>query len=234
MTQANTLLSGLRINDMEVLSSGNASPIDGGRLAANFELRDQLAVDAQTQLDAVARNLVERFEQAGLDPTLSSGNAGLFTDQGNAFNPIEETGLANRISVSDAVQPDKGGAFWKLRDGLNASVPGNVGDATLLTALSGALSEPDSLGSGDLGATAQGATGHVAAMMSYLGGQRLALDQSVSFSRSNQAGLQEIELSFGVNTDDELQRLLLVEQAYNANARLVETVEEMIDALLRI
>ena len=97
-----------------------------------------------------------------------------------------------------------------------------------------ALTDADPLVSGDLGATNRGATGHVASMMGYFGEQRLSLDQSVAFSRSNQASLVENELSFGVNTDEELQRLLLVEQAYAANARLIQTAGEMLDEILRI
>ena len=100
--------------------------------------------------------------------------------------------------------------------------------------LTQALSEVDALASGNLGGTSRGAAGHVASMMGYFGEQRLSLDQSVAFSRSNQAGLVENELSFGVNTDEELQRLLLVEQAYAANARLIQTAGEMLDELLRI
>ncbi len=234
MTQGNGLLSGLQINGISVITSGDASPLDGGRLAANFEIRDELAVDAQTQLDAVARDLVTRFQQTGLDATRNAGDPGLFTDQGAAFDPLNEVGLSRRIDVSDAVRPDEGGAYWRLRDGLFAVAPGPVGDGALLQGLNSALSDSSTLASGDLGATERGAPGHVAAMMSYLGQQRLALDQSVSFARSNQAGLVEAELSLGVNSDEELQRLLLVEQSYSANARLIQTVEDMIDTLLRI
>ena len=36
----------------------------------------------------------------------------------------------------------------------------------------------------------------------------------------------------GVNTDDELQRLMLIEQSYAANAKMMTTVSSMMDALL--
>ena len=38
----------------------------------------------------------------------------------------------------------------------------------------------------------------------------------------------------GVDTDSELQDLLLIEQAYAANARVIQTVSEMIDRLLQL
>lgn len=43
-----------------------------------------------------------------------------------------------------------------------------------------------------------------------------------------------MELADGVDTDAELQRLILVEQAYAANARIIEVVDEMMNDILRI
>jgi flagellar hook-associated protein 1 FlgK len=38
----------------------------------------------------------------------------------------------------------------------------------------------------------------------------------------------------GVDTDAEMQNLILIEQAYAANARVIETVSAMIDRLMEI
>lgn len=234
MTQDNGLLSGLEINGIAVVTSGSSSPISGGRLAANFDVRDRLAVDTQAQLDAVARDLIERFQAPGIDPTQTPTDPGLFTDGGARFDPADEVGIAGRLAVTDAVNPDAGGAYWRLRDGLYAALPGPPGDATLLQNFSSALSDRSALSSGNLGGTARGITGHASSMLSYFGQQRLNLDQTVSFTQANQAGLVETELGLAVNSDEELQRLLLVEQAYAANARLIETAGDMLDQLLRI
>ena len=211
MTQAGGLLSGLEINGRPVPTDGPGSPIAGGRLAANFELRDQLAVDTQ----------------GATDP-------GLFTDAGAVFDPTNEVGLAGRVSVSDAVRPEAGGDYWRLRDGLYAAAPGAPGDASVLQNIADALSDQGTLASGNLGGSARSVSGHASAMLSYFGQQRLSLDQTVSFAQANQAGLVETELSLGVNSDEELQRLLLVEQAFAANARLIQTAGDMLDQLLGI
>ncbi|MEO0773672.1 MAG: flagellar hook-associated protein FlgK [Pseudomonadota bacterium] len=234
MTQANGLLSGLEINGNPVRTDGMNSPIAGGRLAANFNLRDELAVDTQAQLDAVARNLVERFQTPGVDPTQGATDPGLFTDGGAFFDPANEVGLAGRIALSDAVKPDAGGDFWRLRDGLYAAAPGPSGDATVLNNIADALTDQGALVSGNLGGTARGVSGHMASMMSYFGQQRLSLDQTVSFAQANQTGLIETELAQGVNSDEELQQLLLVEQAFAANARLIQTAGDMLDQILGI
>ncbi|MEO0372249.1 MAG: flagellar hook-associated protein FlgK, partial [Pseudomonadota bacterium] len=179
MTQANGLLSGLEINGIPVATDGPNSPIAGGRLGANFNLRDNLAVETQAQLDAVARNIVERFQTPGVDPTQGATDPGLFTDGGVFFDPLNEVGLAGRLTVSDAVRPETGGDYWRLRDGLYAAAPGSPGDATLLNNIADALGDPGALASGNLGGTARSVSGHTASMMSYFGQQRLSLDQTV-------------------------------------------------------
>ena len=42
------------------------------------------------------------------------------------------------------------------------------------------------------------------------------------------------EQAQGVDTDQELQKLLTIEQSYAANAKLIETIDQMIQSLLRI
>jgi len=234
MTGDNGLLSGLTINGVNIPSRGDGSPIAGGRLAALFEVRDGLAVEAQQDLDAVARDLVEHFETTGLDPTLAPGDAGLFTDAGAAFTPADEVGLAGRLSINTSADPDQGGALWRLRDGLGAGAPGPGGDSRLLQAMGEALSTPQSMASGAVGGSERGLSGHIAALTSRIGQERLTQDQSLSFANTRHAELSDMQARNAVDSDDQMQRLLQVEQAYAANARLIETINTMMDQLLRI
>ncbi len=234
MTIDNGLLSGLSINGIAVSPSGDGSPIQGGGLSALFSVRDELAPDAQSQIDALARNMLERFQDAGLDTTRAAGDPGLFTDNGAAFDPLNEVGVAGRVSLNVLVDPDQGGAVWRLRDGLGSVAQGPTGNADLLVDLAAALSGNIALATGNLGATARSLGGHLATFSSQVGSNRLALDQSVSFATARLSALENLELEDGVDTDAELQKLLLVEQAYAANARMIQTVDEMMQALLRI
>jgi len=234
MTLENGLLSGLEINGKPVAHSGARSPVAGGRLAAQFEVRDRLATDVQAQLDALARDLAERFQAPGLDTSRVPGDAGLFTDEGLPFDPANETGLAGRLTLNSAVAPGAGGDYWRLRDGLGAATPGPVGNGALLNDLSDALDQATALASGDLGATPRPAAAHVSAFVAQVGHQRLTLDRQVSFTTAHQSTLVEAELGQGVDSDSEMHKLLLIEKAYSANARMIRTVDEMIDALLRI
>lgn len=234
MTVENGLLSGLSMNGFDIPGSGPSSPVGGGRLAALFSVRDDLAVTAQSQVDAVARDLVERFQQAGLDPTSAPGTAGLFTDAGSAFAPTDEVGLAGRIAVNGLVDPDQGGATWRLRDGLGAAAPGSPGNGSLIADLVAVLQENRSLASAPPGSPARSAAHHVGAMTTRFGQERLSIDQALSFASARRGELTDLERRDGVDSDAELQTLLLIEQAYAANARMIQTIDEMMQAILRI
>ncbi|HKK86095.1 MAG TPA: flagellar hook-associated protein FlgK [Roseovarius sp.] len=234
MTGDNGLLSGLTINGVAVPPRGDGSPIEGGRLATLFDARDGLAVEAQRNLDAVARDLMERFEAPGPDPTLTPADAGVFTDEGGAFDPADEVGLAGRLSINALTDPDQGGELWRLRDGLNAGTPGPAGDSRLLRAMGEALSAPQSMASGDLGGAARGLSDHIGALVSQIGQERLTQDQSLTFANAWHVELSDMQARNAVDSDDQMQRLLQVEQAYAANARLIETINTMMDRLLRI
>lgn len=229
MTLDNGDLSGLAINGR---AAGPAA-FAGGELDAVFAVRDDLAVSAQTGLDALARELVGRLGDVA-DPTRAPGAPGLFTDAGEGLTPGAETGLAGRISVDDAVRPEVGGATWRLRDGLGAITPGMQGDGSLLAAMRTALADARPPVSGGFGPAPRG----IAALAADLAGQVAMRLQDVE-ARQSHAAVQHAELvaaeaRHGVDTDAELQSLLMIEQLYGANARMIRTIDEMMDTLLRI
>lgn len=235
MTLASGALSGLQINGTGVSVSGDNSPIAGGRLAALFRLRDTDAVAVQTDLDVVAQDLVTRFEDTTLDPTLTAGDPGLFTDAGGALNLADTVGLSGRLRVNDLVVPSEGGDLWRLRDGLGAAAPGSLGDATLLSGYSDALARTQVPSTGGRFSGGEKTASALAAdMLSIFGQSVTSAEARASFSEARYNTLRDAELADGVDTDQELQRLLLIEQAYAANARVVQTVDQLIELLTRI
>jgi flagellar hook-associated protein 1 FlgK len=227
-------LSGLTLNVFAINTSSASGRLHGGTLGAMFEIRDELAPRAQAQIDALARNLVERFESPSVDPTLTIGEPGLFTDAGAALDPNLEIGLASRLTLNALVDPTQGAETWRLRDGLHATAPGLAGDATLLNALSDALTQPRLPSSGNFGTATLTAAGMTSGLASQLSSNRLREEQQLSFASAQFYDLTELELANGVDTDVELQNLMIIEQAYAANARVIETVDQMFDALIRI
>lgn len=227
------LLSPLRINGREVNTSADG-PLAGGRLGALFQVRDSLAVAAQGELDAAARDLVERFQDAGLDATRALGDPGLFTDNGSTFDAVSEIGISARLSINPVADPVQGGATWRLRDGLGAATPGPVGNSGLLTQLKDALTSRRAPQSGSFTGGALTSTGLASRLLSRTAADRLSAETSLAFASSRHAEVEERYLAQGVDTDQEMQNLILIEQAYGANAKVIQTIDDMMNALLRI
>ncbi len=234
MSVSNGLLSGLEINGQPVRTTGENSGIRGGKLAAQFEIRDNLAVEAQSDLDAVARDLIERFENPGLDPTVSITDAGVFTDRGSRFDPTATVGLAGRIEINSLIDPGAGGDSWKLRSGLGAAGPGDPGDARQLSAFGDALTEARPIPGAAFGTANMSAAEIAEALMSKVGTNAHYASEQKTQAASAQLEMQRIEAEQGVDTDTELQHMMRIEQAYSANARILSVVDELMQTLLRI
>jgi flagellar hook-associated protein 1 FlgK len=228
MTLQSGGLSGLTLNGRSILTSGDSSPILGGSLA----VRDDLGVKAQAQIDGVARDLVERFQDPSLDTTRGPGDAGLITDHGAAFDPANEVGLAQRLSLNAAADPAQGGALWRLRDGLGATTPGNVGDSTLLTKLNTALTADRTPVSGGFMAGARSFSVLASNLLSSTASSKLAAQGQATYAATRLTTFTTMEAQGGVDSDQEMQSLLQIEQSYAANAKVMKTVDDMIQHLL--
>lgn len=234
MTQQNGLLSGFAFNGVALTPDNAQRLFAGGTLAALVDQRDQHSVVAQTGLDAVARDLVELFQDPALDPTLAATAAGLFTDGTARFAASDETGLSMRLAVNAIVDPSRGGTVSRLRDGLGALTSGPVGDATQLARWSDALSTQRTPASGNFGAASRSAGDLASAYLSQVGTMREVREQALGFNSARFTQTRAAELADGVDTDHEMQRLILVEQAFAANARIMQVVDDLMQTLLRI
>ncbi|SHI68213.1 flagellar hook-associated protein 1 FlgK [Palleronia salina] len=227
-------LSGLNINGLPVDMSRSSGRMSGGSLQAAFDLRDRTGVAAQAQLDGLARELIARVSASGVDPTIAAGSPGLFTDAGAAFAPANEVGLAGRVTLNAAVDPAQGGAVWRLRDGVGATAPGPQGDARLLNTLGAALGASQPAASAALGTGSFSLGGQADQVASSLGSSLFRAEQDRTFALSRSSELIARELEQGVDTDAELQTLLLVEQIYTANTKVIQAVDTMLQQLLEI
>ncbi|MDX8350355.1 flagellar hook-associated protein FlgK [Cognatiyoonia sp. IB215446] len=231
MTFASSALSGISRDGLPLDTTTGVRGLDGGSLGASFAMRDQTLVDVQEALDGIAVDLVARFQDPANDPTLNPGDPGILTDQGGALDLTDTAGLAGRIAVNTTVDPSAGGDPALLRDGLNTTAPGPAGNSAQLNSWIAALDVPRS----DLpGASTQTAAGRAANFTAQLGATRLTADEQLSFTAARWDTLREAELANSVDTDLELQMLLQIEQAYAANARVIQTAEFMLQRLTEI
>lgn len=221
-------LSGLTLNGRAVDPASGL--LSGGRLGALFAIRDDLGVQAQTRLDAVARDLAERF--AAADATLAPGAPGLFTDAGQPVLAANEAGLSQRLAVAAGADPARGGQLWRLRDGLGAGTPGPSGEAGLLVALQSAMEAARAPASGGFMAGARSLAALTADLTSGLSAARLGMEEEAGFAAARATALKSAELQGGVDTDHEMQMLLQIEKAYAANAKVISTIDELVQMLL--
>ncbi len=234
MSLASGALSGLTINGRPVSTEGPYAPLGGGSLGAAIHIRDVLAPETQSLVDALAVELVTRFEDPALDASRPPGAPGLFTDAGAALDPANETGLSDRLSVNAAVDPSRGGETWRLRDGLGATVPGPVGEASLLGRMADVLAVRQPPRSAAAPVQAFSLSSLAAEIHSRLSRDGLEAEQALGYATTRQQGLAGLEQRGGVDTDQEMQKLLLIETAYAANARVIQVIDDLIGRLLEI
>ncbi|MEQ9692736.1 flagellar hook-associated protein FlgK [Shimia sp. SDUM112013] len=225
MSQENELLS-------EVMYRGRPAgeSLSGGALEAVFKIRDELAPKIQNELDKAALDLSLRFQDPNVDHTLGPSQAALFTDEDARVSEMNVVGLSGRLKVSAFVSRDGAFDVWKLRDGLGALSSGEPGQNALLSAMKSALRIDRVAGTASLASVFDLAAG----LETNAASNRIQQEKTQGFASAKHTQLKEIELSYGVDTDAEMQNLLVIEQAYAANARVVQTLDELMETLLRM
>lgn len=232
---AGTTGNAVYIDGIPVTGSSATMPIQTGALAGLANLRDNVTVTYQSQLDQTANGLISAFAET--DPSNSSSTlAGLFTDGSSTALPTaaQVTGLAGSITVNAAVDPSQGGTATLLGNGINfnyntshqASYDTHL--KQYLTNLSAAQSFSSA---GDIG-TSNTLSGYATASVSWLDAEQQNVQsesayQSTLLSTSTTA----LSNSTGVNLDDEMSQMLDLENSYSATAKLLTTISNMFSDL---
>ncbi len=229
-------LSGLFVGEQELTPGTNGRhALQSGSLAGEFAIRDSVATEFSDSLDGLAADLITRFSDDALDPTKAAGAPGIFTDKGAAFDAANLSGAASRFSLNSAINPNAGGDVSRLRDGLGATTPGNTGNTSIITAMLDALNAPQDAPTGTSLQGQFSVIGATAGFTSQIGEQTLRHDSINASTTARRDILSDTELSqSAVDTDAELQNLLVIEQAYAANARVIQTIGDMLDRLMQL
>ncbi|MEQ9505278.1 MAG: flagellar hook-associated protein FlgK [Hyphomonas sp.] len=230
-TLADGDLSGLTVDGVD-LTPGAPSfgAVSGGLFGALFTMRDQDLPALSAQLDTIANDLVTRLSADAIDPTKTPGDPGLFIDPDSAAG----AGLAGRISLSALVDPSQGGDLFRLRDGLGAATSGPPGNNTILQGLFDAFTAVQAVNTNGFNGSFS-STELVAQMTSMAGQKRIQHEAVMSSTVTQHSILVEAEQNqTGVDIDVQMQDLLLVEQAYAANARVIQVASQMIQLLMEL
>lgn len=224
-------LSGLTVDGINITpGSDSFGAVSSGIIGGLFQVRDQVLPTFSSQLDTLAEDLVSRFSNDAIDPTKTPGDPGIFV-----LNAAPaDRGSAGRLELNALLDPDQGGDTFRFRDGLGALVEGDPGNRTILDNLFTAFTEVRSINtngfSGALSSTEL--SGQFAARV---GQNRVTQDTVLTSINSQFETVRDAETNeTGVDVDQQLQDLLLIEQAFSANARVIQVIDDLLSELLRI
>lgn len=229
-------LSGVSLGSIDITSTGtHPQRLTEGALAGELAVRDQIGATFNDQIDQFAADLIARFQDPAVDPTLGATDTGLFTDAGGVLDPATIDGLADRISLNVLVDPSSGGDPARLRDGLLSAALGPSASDTIPRALIDAVTGLRSA------ATIPGVDGNlsafqmVAGIVEIVGINRTGAQRDLSAATATREALATSEAEeIGVDTDAELQDLILIEQAFSANLQVIQTASRMLLELTEI
>lgn len=216
---------------LEVRINGETSALRGigGELGALLELANSDIAQVRSSLDDLAAALVDdvnALHVTGWSPT--AGGAGNWdpllgpTGSGVGFfsdNPVHRTAGGIRLSAAVAASA----SAIAVGGTLNAT-----GDNTVALG----IAELRSAAASPLGGSFGGAYQSMIADLA--GATRAAADSADVRSTLMQQAESRREAVSGVSTDEELMRLMRHQQAYTAAAKIVQTVDEMMDVLLNL
>jgi flagellar hook-associated protein 1 FlgK len=229
------------VDGVSIASGSGANTDASGKIAGLMQLRDSVAPTMQSQLDEIARGLVTAFAEtdpAGVQPN----RAGLFTWSGAPAIPPAGTlidGLAGSIGINAAFDSTLGGDPVKLRDGgaNGAAYVWNSGGAAsysqLLISYGDRLDAPMAFDpSTALGANAT-ISGYSASSVGWLESMRQGAASAADTKSALMVHTAEaLSNDTGVNIDQEMSLLLDLEHSYEASARLMKAVDEMLSSLI--
>lgn len=200
--------------------------------ASNLRILDDGALGRTDIRAAAARASSTGLQGAGL-------GFNLFVDQGNkAFtnnldtDPPQMQGFAARISIDPAIVADN-------RLLVQYEVGGTLGDSDRADYVIDQLSKMQFVSGGNPAANTGRfqLTGNLSEVISQIVGfQGSTVNAAISKRDDRQLTLDTIvdqmQSEYGVNVDEEMARLMELQNAYAANARVVSVVKELLDALL--
>jgi flagellar hook-associated protein 1 FlgK len=215
-------------------TGGNTSA--GGKIGSLLQLRDSVSITMQRQLDEVARGMITAFAET--DPSGALSNAtGLFTWPGAPGIPPAGTlidGLAGQISLNKAFETNS----ELLRDGgANGAAyvhnPGGSSYTGLLIEYGNRLDEPMTFDPAARNGEKASIAGYSANSVGWFQGLRQEASRATDAKEALAVRTAEaLSNETGVNVDSEMSMLLDLEHSYQASARLIKAVDEMLSALL--
>jgi len=240
---ASTAGNAVRVDGVQVTGAAAPLPIGSGRIKGLVDIRDDIAVTYQSQLDEMARGLITNFAESDQSAIPSLPDAtGLFGYSGSPAVPPAGTlvtGLAGEIAVNTAVDASQGGDPSLLRDGgINGASyvynsTGAEGYSERLRQLQDTFYTPMAFDPSAQIETSATLASFSSDSVGWL--QEIRQNASSAFEFRTtvyERSVESLSKSTGVNLDLEMTLLLELERSYQATSRLISTIDNMYQSLL--
>jgi len=235
------------VDGVPVTSQSGGMPVSSGSIAGNAQIENVIAPAYGRQLDQMALGLISNFSESdqSATPTLPAV-PGLFTAAGLTSVPAitaAPAGLAGAIVVNSNADPAKGGNPNLLRDG-GIGAPGNPAYLYNTTGASGfsgrlqslltALSNPQSFDPSTNLDSKTTLSNYMAQSASWLQAKNQSATSDTQYKSilANQAATS-LSNATGVNIDQEVTNMLNIERSYQASAKVLNVVNQMLTNLLQ-
>jgi flagellar hook-associated protein 1 len=186
-----------------------------------------------TDVTGLTSHITPTGTQNGTDPALN-----LFVDQNNTefTNSLDGigqiTGFAGRIGVNSAVLSDN---TLLAQYGTGVSIGDPTRPNYILNQLQNMQFSAADVSSSQLGSfrLAGSVSNLISQTMDYTGGVAAAAENADSGQQQTMSSLTDrMNKTNGVNVDDEMARLIELQNAYSANARVISVVQALMNKLL--
>ena len=214
----------------------------GGAYARMVNGSLEIGIDTSTGYGIAINDTLTSFAQAGsTDPATFNffmGLNNLYEVDPNAVSPAADVEVRSDI-VSDPSRVGRGYLSSTLRDPADPTTEEwyiGSGDGSGATAMANIFEQQITFTSaGTLAASIQRLTEYAAAIIQANATSSAAASDSYEFQSSllSELKTRQGEVS-GVNIDEELSKLIVVQNAYSASARIITTVNDMYDDLTNI
>ena len=236
------------------IAADTATPALAGKVAAALDGAGRLSFTTAAATGAAARLTVQNVDASagrtlvdvgfGLVAGVPPRAAGLFAAEAGGSvpsGPLAAIGLAARLRVNAAVDPQRGGDVALLRDGgiagadyrSNPAATGSTAFAGRLRTLASVLTADRAFdGATDL-PTRGSLQDYATASVGWLAARRQAATTESNYQSTLLARASDAYSSAtGVNTDDETAATLALEQSYTASAKLLTLVNDLLKTLM--
>jgi flagellar hook-associated protein 1 len=233
------------VDGLRVTGDQGAFIVADGKLTTLSNLNNGPLRNTASALDAISQQLIKVFAETDTtQPPPANKRAGLFVEHGTNDVPASSAqarNLASRLRVNPLHDPNQGGSAEYVRDAgtygattleNNAGLPGFQ---ARLSRIRRDIETPDTL----IGAHGNPVTATASQVSFELSG-RIAQDRKNNDDASTQVAAvvervsQALQRDIGISIDDEMSTLLTLEKAFQANARVLSTINTLYDTLLTV